>query len=153
MLYTTTQENLALRDVRNGSEFPRGSSKFFNAVTGSCNLCVHHIGKKFTHQQRVDHQQSEKHVQNYQLYKSAFERFRKNQIEHESMMNSYFRRCGIDREWIEHGPGEKERLKAALFDLLSNPPDVLDTDITSKARSESILTHQATQEVSEFSDC
>lgn len=109
------QDNLSLHekhawnDVQlNQRAFPRGIGKFF--TSGSCKLCNVSLVWRAPHEARLEHQASGLHALNYEKYKYAFSTFQLEQV--------------TTSKTISHDAQERERLRMALVNLLTHPPDL-----------------------------
>ena len=110
---------------------PRKLKGFFSSGTGVCGLCGCGLGKRYTHEERREHEKGYMHIQNHNGYMKAFGPAREARVEvlrerhvwklqHErvDIVNHLQGEFGTT-EWIDHG--DATRLKAAMWDYMSNP--------------------------------
>lgn len=121
---------VAQRDVE-AYAAPRKLKGFFADKTGVCALCGTGLGKRYTHEERREHEKGYIHLQNHRVYMEAFHPAREAHVEvlrerhvwklqHERMdiVKQLQDEFGAT-EWIDHG--DATRLKAAMWDAMSNP--------------------------------
>ena len=103
---------------------------FFTDKNGVCQLCGIGLGKRYTREQRRDHEKGFLHTSNHDVYKDAFPDARIEYIT--QMENKWDRDRRIElrdaatqleekigaSDWINNG--DSTRLKAALFDAMKN---------------------------------
>lgn len=110
---------------------PRTVRGFFTSGNGVCSLCGIGLGKRFTHDERRDHEKGYHHIRNHWIYKEAFtpareeaataataahERARRQKLK--DVATELQREFGVEH-WIGHG--DTTQLKAALFDAMTDP--------------------------------
>ena len=105
---------------------PRKLKGFFSDKTGVCALCGLGLGKRYTFEQRREHEKSYQHVHNHGVYLEAFGPAREADDQHQRAMHVKMRNdelcelakrfqdeCGATN-WIDDG--DATRLKAAMWD-------------------------------------
>jgi hypothetical protein len=111
-------------------KLPRKLKQFFSTGNGVCELCGHGLGKRYTREERRDHEKSRRHLDNYAVYEEAFypaQRGYRTRFRGETMnivqqfTNELIDECGAT-EWIKYGDATK--LKATFLDVLRNQTSV-----------------------------
>ena len=110
---------------------PRKLKGFFSDGTGVCALCGTGLGKRYTHEERREHEKGYMHLQNHHVYMEAFDPAREAHVE--MLRRMHLRKVQHERmdvvkqlhnefgatDWIDHG--DATRLKAALWDAMRDP--------------------------------
>lgn len=79
---------------------PRKITKFVCRYSGICELCGVGLGKRFTRDLRVDHQQGHQHTFNYERYTAKFEADRSSYVER-LRKEHYLKRKELGRQVAE----------------------------------------------------
>jgi hypothetical protein len=126
----------------------RKLKQFFSKGDGVCELCGHGLGKRYTREERRDHEKSWQHLDNYAVYEDAFY---PAQREYEDLHRANLRRekmqivqqfteeliaeCGATK-WMKFGDATK--LKATFWDVLRNETSVQELAKTLEAHKTNV---------------
>ncbi len=129
----TRATRVAQQDAE-ASTAPRKLKGFFSDKSGVCGLCGCGLGKRYTHEERREHEKGHMHLQNHKAYLEAF--FPACEAHEKALQERHTKKRNGDRRelalqlqdevgttrWIDHG--DATRLKAALWDAMLNPASV-----------------------------